>query len=808
MGAFRSRVTGRHGMDGREKDALALLGIVAASVLMMWPYLFENAVFLGADSEVFFYPHWQYHVAHRWDLYSLMWNDAHGFGYPSGLVGYVLWADPLNVLLTSLPAAAYRTYAVRAMLGCALVGITTYLLSRGIGMVRPAALLSGVAFALSRRVVNSVFAQSATNDWVVLPLVLLCTYKGSRGDRRWFLGAAFGVAFAFTSSIAPHAVMMSFVAGLFALYLSVRRRDRGKTVLWLLAAGVCGVLLSLFLLLPALDIAGHTSRGAQYRFTDAPPYAIPYTVLSFLTPVLEQTNSTLFYAPGYAGLATLILAIEGLRRCRRATFRRFFVIVGGIGLFLFFLPYTPLIEIWARIPGTNLFGQTIRAMFLATFALAMLAGWGLHTALTDPKRVTLVERAWRFIRIPFALGVGGWVAWHFLAGRVLSAGYLGNHRTVAAMVQATSLGSGDMWVLAATIPIVVAVLALMRRGRLKGATAAAVIVVLVGVDLVVTARNAYNVRPGRGARDFTSRTAAFLSKDKDLFRIYAFNETDTSNSLFERLAPLSRADATTLYHDYRRETLSPNAGMTYGFQNAQFGTTAPLARCAAFFNFLNFSPPPDDGSAEKPLTRSVLAHLKMLSMTNVKYVTSPEALDHPNLVLRHETHIAFSKSGVEANVRCYENTQCLPRAYLVRGAAVHGFGEVLAAMDDPGFDPLETVILERAGGNAPQTDSLDIGEANVVEWTPSGVRIETDAPAQRYLFVSTMPFPGWAAQVDGEGREILPANMVGSAIQVPAGKHEVRLAYRPRKLVIGAAVSAVTLLVLLTAGLSGRLRRR
>jgi len=794
-------------MGERGRDALALLGIVAAAVVMMWPYLFESAVFLGADSEVFFYPHWEYHVAHRADLYSLMWNDSHGFGYPSGLVGYVLWADPLNALLTSLPAAAYRTYAVRAMLGCALVGITTYLFARSIGMVRPAALLAGVAFALSRRVVNSAFAPSATNDWVVLPFVLFCTLKGSRGDRRWFLGAAFGVAFAFANSIAPHAIMMSFVAGLFALYLSLRDRDRGKTVLWLFLAGVCGVLVSLFLLLPALDIAEHTSRSAQHYVKDLPLYAVLHRLFSFVTPVLEQTNSTLFYAPGYAGLATLILAIEALRRRRKAALRPFFVIAGAFGLVLFFLPYTPLVEWWGRIPGTRLFGQTIRAMFLATFALAMLAGLGLHAILSDRNCSTLVERAWKFIRIPFALACSAWVAWHFFAGRVFSADTLTNHRTVAAMVRATSLASGDMWVMVATIPIIVAVLGLLRRERLTGAAAAVIIVTLVGVDLTVTARRAYNVRPGRVRRDFTSQTAAFLSKDESLFRVYAFNETDTSNALFERLAPLSRADATTLYHDYRRETLSPNAAMTYGLQNAQFGTTAPLARCAAFFQFLHSSPPPDDGSAQKPLTRSVLAHLGLLSMMNVKYVTSPEPLDHPDLLLRHEARLTFSKPGVEANVRCYENTRRLPRAYLVRRAAVRPLDGVLAAMDSAGFDPRETVILERAGGLLPQQDSFEAGEANVTEWTPSNLRIETNAPAPRYLFVSTIPFPGWVATVDGREVEIHPANLVGSAIEVPAGRHEVRLRYRPRKLVVGSIVSAITVLVILIVVLSGRLPR-
>jgi uncharacterized membrane protein YfhO len=67
-------------------------------------------------------------------------------------------------------------------------------------------------------------------------------------------------------------------------------------------------------------------------------------------------------------------------------------------------------------------------------------------------------------------------------------------------------------------------------------------------------------------------------------------------------------------------------------------------------------------------------------------------------------------------------------------------------------------------------------------------------------------YPGWTATLDGKPVPILRADYAFQAVAVPAGRHELRLAYRNRWVTAGAAVSLGTL-VLLAGALAMRSRR-
>ena len=52
----------------------------------------------------------------------------------------------------------------------------------------------------------------------------------------------------------------------------------------------------------------------------------------------------------------------------------------------------------------------------------------------------------------------------------------------------------------------------------------------------------------------------------------------------------------------------------------------------------------------------------------------------------------------------------------------------------------------------------------------------------------------WRAYVDDRPAPLLQANYAFQAVEVPAGRHHVRLAYEDRKLRVGAAISLSALL--------------
>jgi uncharacterized membrane protein YfhO len=65
-----------------------------------------------------------------------------------------------------------------------------------------------------------------------------------------------------------------------------------------------------------------------------------------------------------------------------------------------------------------------------------------------------------------------------------------------------------------------------------------------------------------------------------------------------------------------------------------------------------------------------------------------------------------------------------------------------------------------------------------------------------WIVVSQSAWNGWRATVDGRPALLRIADSTFLGVQVPKGKHHVRLVYQPISFVVGAGITAVTLLML------------
>ena len=66
------------------------------------------------------------------------------------------------------------------------------------------------------------------------------------------------------------------------------------------------------------------------------------------------------------------------------------------------------------------------------------------------------------------------------------------------------------------------------------------------------------------------------------------------------------------------------------------------------------------------------------------------------------------------------------------------------------------------------------------------------------LVLSDRWYPGWKATVNGRNADVLRANGVFRAVEVPAGVSDVEFRFLPRSLRLGAAVSLFGLAALAT----------
>jgi hypothetical protein len=95
---------------------------------------------------------------------------------------------------------------------------------------------------------------------------------------------------------------------------------------------------------------------------------------------------------------------------------------------------------------------------------------------------------------------------------------------------------------------------------------------------------------------------------------------------------------------------------------------------------------------------------------------------------------------------------------------------------------------------------------HVTEFANQRISFGTESPGPSLVVVSQTFYPAWKAYVDGQPVKIWRANYAFQALQVPAGRHEVRLRYQDRPFVAGGVISCIGALSCLIVWLKARKR--
>ncbi|MCG7286822.1 YfhO family protein [Cellulomonas sp. ACRRI] len=132
--------------------------------------------------------------------------------------------------------------------------------------------------------------------------------------------------------------------------------------------------------------------------------------------------------------------------------------------------------------------------------------------------------------------------------------------------------------------------------------------------------------------------------------------------------------------------------------------------------------------------------------------------------------------------------------------------ERLAAIAS-GEVPVSTVVLqERADAQGLPGTSTATLETLADDGDTITVRVDADG-AGWLVVADSVRGGGWSASLDGAPVDLVPADQAMAAVRVPGGVHTVEVRYDPPGLRVGAAVTAVALLLVL-ASVGVLLRRR
>jgi hypothetical protein len=155
------------------------------------------------------------------------------------------------------------------------------------------------------------------------------------------------------------------------------------------------------------------------------------------------------------------------------------------------------------------------------------------------------------------------------------------------------------------------------------------------------------------------------------------------------------------------------------------------------------------------------------------------------------------------DVAIYENARVLPRAWLASGALVLGDEQMLEVIrtgrlpDGAEWNPRRTALVESPVDFKQESAEDSSAHVLLTRREPNRIEVKTASSAPAILVLSENHFPGWRAYSDGRAVETLRVDYGLRGVVLAAGEHTVEFVYRPKSVLLGLAVSLLTLVALL-----------
>ena len=156
-----------------------------------------------------------------------------------------------------------------------------------------------------------------------------------------------------------------------------------------------------------------------------------------------------------------------------------------------------------------------------------------------------------------------------------------------------------------------------------------------------------------------------------------------------------------------------------------------------------------------------------------------------------------------------ENQAARPRFQLyARHVEVDTPEQALATLQAASAPILVIEDPTHRAATADPPDATAQASFDIVEATPTAYRLHLSAASPAWLFLADANYPGWHATLDGADTPLFTAQILGKAVAIPAGEHDIVLRFDSASFRYGLWVTLITLAVLAGAVMASALRRR
>jgi hypothetical protein len=681
----------------------------------------------------------------RWPL----WNANAGAGMP-------LMGDPQTQSFQPLVLAGYlfdlwSAAGITAALRVLLALVFLFLFLRGLGLGEPAAVLGALAFGMGGFLLLWLGWPMA-NSAALLPLGLYAALRvDERGGRRDLLLLFLAGVGLF---LGGHPETVIYALAFLGLFLVARRSFRT-----LLRGGLALALSGMAaapVLLPAQEYLPATERSGLLGFFLAPrpladlvkdlgkpevrdlwrerteerllPLAAPRAFGSF--DVYWGENNVIEDASGFAGGATLLLALAALVPGRGRRFPQERLAAGVLLACLFLIAQPPGFErLFGQLPviGATAVHRHHRTLMLVALCLSWLAAceaerWQRGEGPTQ-------EGNRRRVAILGAL-LAGLIAWGYLGhvDRVFGP-LLADERTVWLTAQLAFLGMG-------------AAVLLVRERR----AAAWILPLVIGAELLILHMPANPPGPRRLAYPATPPVR--------------FLQERIGNARMVALGP---------------SVLPANFHEVYDLRDVRIDNPSRPERYMRVVRLVN------QGGL---LPSFIRVRHPLYGLLGVRYVMTEAGTKLPRPlrpVFKHPSGWVYERPGA------------LPLLFLPSRAVPFTGGNWQRWLEkNPDFG-VRSLVQRTPGGGRWHAREPEAAKLELLGVEPARIRARADLRETRLLASSVMQDGNWRLLVDGEPREILAANGPFVAAWLEPGEREIELVYRPRSFVAGCLLAALAL---------------
>jgi hypothetical protein len=743
-----------------------LISVAAGWVVFAWPWL-SGEVTIPYDAKAHFQPQLQFLANALHTGQSPFWTHNVFGGSPQIADPQSLIFSPAFLLAYFEPAPSFRELDIFCFGLLAMTAVSVVMFFKDRGWHPAGAAVAALAAAFGG---SSVWRIQHIKQIEAFAFSLLCLWLLARAlDRKSVLyGILAGLA-ACVMIIEPGQVAMLacyVLAGYTLNYWLASPRFwtsvRQSLPLLLSGGAVAAVFATGPILLSFLFV--QDSNRPEIPFWEAARGALhPASLLTAVVPDLYAAHSHFpYWGPAssdwradwlalsenmgqvYIGAVPilLLLAVGILRGRIWAREIRFFTLAAGALLIYALGRYTPVFDLlYYFVPGVDLFRRPADATYALGAMVSILSGYLLHLLLSGNEAPTNRQRyaALAVLAVLFATSLA-----------VASA-----HDRFYWAVKPVLLSIGLFT--AGWLALLFARLYVKRYGTLT----------IAGLAALMTLDLAINNGP--------SRSTAKPPADYDALRVDTRNDTITflkghindSNNSNRR----DRVEMVGLGFEWPNISLIHNFDHVFGYNPLRLGEIVEAIgadETVAEARQRKFTP-------LFPSYRSTMADL-----LGLRYIAINQPIEKIDKELKPGdlTLVANTRDGY-----IYENRHALPRVLFTFKWMPADFDRMVKDGRWPEFDPTKTVLLQKApprsGPPLEMSISLTNAKTEVQSYENTEVQIAVDTPEAGFVVLNDIWHPWWFATVDGKPEEILRANVLFRAVQVPAGKHVVRFEFRP-----------------------------